>query len=316
MHVTNGSVRTRSMYASTTCGIINILRPKQNGRHLADDTFKRIFVNKNVIISIRIWVNFVPKCPINNLRALVQIMNWRRPGDNPLSEPKMDGLPTHICVTQPQWVHLASKLIRTVLSCYHYDDGIMNTIASQITSLTIVYSTVYSDADQRKYQSSASLAFVWGFPGELPAQMPCNAENVSIWWRHHDNTAVYLQNTHNRQCIAPPCLWVQTADILIGMYCKYHLIATRNASPTDFNRLLINRRKGSLGQITVLYGPTNYTLYLSEHFRKRKIWFPKFTFEIILVFYRWSNNSLLLNKWPFAICTKDGQNIYTIMSRR
>ena len=36
----------------------------------------------------------------------------------------------------------------------------MGTIASQITSLTIVYSTVYSDADQRKHQSSASLAFV------------------------------------------------------------------------------------------------------------------------------------------------------------
>ena len=44
----------------------------------------------------------------------------------------------------------------------HYNDVIMDTIASQITSLTIVYSTVYSDADQRKYQSSASLAFVRG----------------------------------------------------------------------------------------------------------------------------------------------------------
>ena len=38
----------------------------------------------------------------------------------------------------------------------------MTTMASQITSLTIVYSTVYSNADQRKHQSSASLAFVWG----------------------------------------------------------------------------------------------------------------------------------------------------------
>ena len=37
-----------------------------------------------------------------------------------------------------------------------------DTMASQITSLTVVYSTVYSDADQRKYQSSASPAFVWG----------------------------------------------------------------------------------------------------------------------------------------------------------
>ena len=38
----------------------------------------------------------------------------------------------------------------------------MGAVASQITSLTIVYSTVYSDADQRKHQSSASLAFVRG----------------------------------------------------------------------------------------------------------------------------------------------------------
>ena len=44
----------------------------------------------------------------------------------------------------------------------HYDDVIMGAIASQITSITIVYSNVYSDADQRKHQSSASLAFVWG----------------------------------------------------------------------------------------------------------------------------------------------------------
>ena len=45
---------------------------------------------------------------------------------------------------------------------HHYNDVIMTTIASQISSLTVVYSTVYSDADQRKHQSSASLAFVWG----------------------------------------------------------------------------------------------------------------------------------------------------------
>ena len=44
----------------------------------------------------------------------------------------------------------------------HYGHIIMGTVASQITSLTIVYSTVYSDGDQRKHQSSALLAFVWG----------------------------------------------------------------------------------------------------------------------------------------------------------
>ena len=62
----------------------------------------------------------------------------------------------------------------------------MDTIASQITSLTIVFSTVYSDAAQRKHQSSAPLAFVPG-TGDLSAQMASSAENVSIWWRHHDH---------------------------------------------------------------------------------------------------------------------------------
>ena len=68
---------------------------------------------------------------------------------------------------------------------YHYNDVIMGTIACQITSVTIVYSAVYSDADQRKHQSSASLAFVRGITGDrwIPAQMASNAESVSIWWR-------------------------------------------------------------------------------------------------------------------------------------
>ena len=56
-----------------------------------------------------------------------------------------------------------------------YSDVIMGVIASQITSLTIVYSTVYSDADQRKHQSSASLAFVRGihrWPMNSPHKWP------------------------------------------------------------------------------------------------------------------------------------------------
>ena len=47
----------------------------------------------------------VPKGPITNIPALVQIMAWRRPGDKPLSEPMMVRLPTHMCVTRPQWVN-------------------------------------------------------------------------------------------------------------------------------------------------------------------------------------------------------------------
>ena len=75
----------------------------------------------------------------------------------------------------------------------HYCDVIMGAVPSQITSITIVHSTVYSDADQRKHQSSASLAICVGNSpgtGEFPAQMASNAENVSIWWRHHVNNVI------------------------------------------------------------------------------------------------------------------------------
>ena len=57
----------------------------------------------------------------------------------------------------------------------HYVDVIMSALASQFTSLTIVYSAVYSNADQRKHQSSASLAFVWGIhcrPVNSPHKWP------------------------------------------------------------------------------------------------------------------------------------------------
>ena len=87
-------------------GSLNTLGPRQNGRHFADDTFKRIFMNENVRISIKISLKFVPMGPINNFQALVQIMAWHCPGDKPLSEPMLVSLLTHICVTRPQWVNI------------------------------------------------------------------------------------------------------------------------------------------------------------------------------------------------------------------
>ena len=62
----------------------------------------RIFMNENVRISIEFSLKFVPKGPITNIPAMVQIMAWRRPGDKALSEPMMVSLPTHICVARPQ----------------------------------------------------------------------------------------------------------------------------------------------------------------------------------------------------------------------
>ena len=86
----------------------NILRPRQNGRNFADDMLKCIFLNANVWIPIEISLKFVPNGSINNNPALFQIMAWRRPGDKPLSGPMVVSLPTHICVTRPQWVKMSS----------------------------------------------------------------------------------------------------------------------------------------------------------------------------------------------------------------
>ena len=88
------------------------------------------------------------------------------------------------------------------LVIWHYNDVTMSTIyiASQITSLTIVYSSVYSSADQRKHQSSASLAFVRGIhrgPVNSPHKWPVTRKNVSIWWRHHV-PSVLISRSHNK----------------------------------------------------------------------------------------------------------------------
>ena len=93
----------------------------------------------------------------------------------------------------------------------HHIDVIMTTMASQITSLTVVYSAVYSDADQRKHQSSVSLAFVWGIHRGLvnsPHKGPVTRkmfpfDDVIIWiimWTiiYHEGRIVYFwTNTIN-----------------------------------------------------------------------------------------------------------------------
>ena len=69
---------------------------------------------------------------------------------------------TNLSWSRCDMVTFSSLLVICAKNIRHYDDVIMGAIASQITSLTIVYTTVYSDADHRKHQSSVSLAFVRG----------------------------------------------------------------------------------------------------------------------------------------------------------
>ena len=91
--------------------------------------------------------------------------------------------------------------------CHYYHDVIMGTMAFQITSLTTVYSTVYSRADERKHQSSASLAFVWGIhrwpvnsPHKWPVTRKCFHLVTSSWYH------------------------------MLAVFIEYEIIDTRNAS--------------------------------------------------------------------------------------
>ena len=77
--------------------MLNTWGPRQNGRHFADDIFKCIFLNGDIWMSMNISLKFVPKGHISDIPALIQIMAWRRPGDKPLSEPKLFNL-TDACI--------------------------------------------------------------------------------------------------------------------------------------------------------------------------------------------------------------------------
>ena len=70
-------------------GYINSSSPEQNGRHFGRQHFQLHFLNENDIILIQIWLKYVPRSPIDNNPALVQVMAWRRTGDKPLPEPNM-----------------------------------------------------------------------------------------------------------------------------------------------------------------------------------------------------------------------------------
>ena len=87
---------------------VSTLRSRQMA---TDGIFKCNFLNENAWILIKMSLKAVPKGRINNIPALFQIMAWHRPGAKPLSESIMVRLPTHICVTRPQWVNVSRYFI-------------------------------------------------------------------------------------------------------------------------------------------------------------------------------------------------------------
>ena len=110
------------------------------------------------------------------------------------------------------------------LVSHHYNDVIRSLIASQITSLTIVCSTGYSGADQRKHQSSASLAFVLGihrWPVNSPHKGPVTRKMLPF-----DDVIMYMcRETGSSLVLAMAChlfgvkrIWWLYRSILVEWY--------------------------------------------------------------------------------------------------
>ena len=129
------------------------------------------FVVRKSSILIQFSLKFVPRGPMDNKSIVLTVMAWRRTGDKSLGS------------TWTNCQYNISQICLIELCTRHYNDVIMGAMASQITSLTSVCSTVYLGADQRKHQSSASLAFVRGihrWPVNSPHKWPVTRKMFSF----------------------------------------------------------------------------------------------------------------------------------------
>ena len=160
------------------------------------------------------------------------------------------------------WVR---RIFTTEVVLTHYSDVIMTTVASQITSLTVVYSTVYSSLDQSKRVENLPVT------GEFPAQRASNAENGSIWWRHHENFT-----SKGSVMISPNMVFTYTVSM--------NDIGALSSSWKAIMHLLQRQHKG----------PT------SSHFTFRRMMWSSIV---------WAQNLDLLNfphclslQWSFSLC--------------
>ena len=108
---------------------------------------------------------------------------------------------------------------------FHYDDVIMTMLASQITSLTVVSSIVCSGVNQRKHQSSASLAFVWeihrgpvNFPHKWPVTRKMFPFDDVIMLR--TGAILQTESVLSKWCYLPQysCVsWAPTGEMEFGL---------------------------------------------------------------------------------------------------
>ena len=129
---------------------------------ISQTTFSRAFAWMKMYEFRLISLKFVPKGPINNIPALVQIMAWRRPGDKLLSEAMVVNLPTHIYVSRPQWVKLPL------------------TFVAPIMSFKFVLSTMRSSNMKQRYKSSNEICAALDKQCSMTCFFICNSDSCYV----------------------------------------------------------------------------------------------------------------------------------------
>ena len=140
----------------------------------------QMLFNENIPISINFSLKFVPKGPINNIPASVQIMAWRRPCDKPLSEPMMVSLLTHICVTRPQWGNKNPRTQKGILDGGSYSWNQLSRYYDAYPIYSNMYSIVLTEntmLEQNMFTSTQK----WGWLRLATNLRLMNIYNQSCW---------------------------------------------------------------------------------------------------------------------------------------
>ena len=147
IYSTSIDVEKTGIYRSfPNASTIHTLRPRQYGRHFADDILTCIFFNENCCILIKFSLKYVRKGPIDNNPALVQIMAWCRSGDKPLSEPMMisyrriyASLGLNVLITwQHGLVHWETPKFECDRLCWSHTESVEGNIDNIIIGLCII----------------------------------------------------------------------------------------------------------------------------------------------------------------------------------
>ena len=148
----------------------------------------------------------------------------------------------------------------------HYNDVIMSLMASQITSLTTVYLTVYSKKTS-KLRVTGLCEGNSSVTGEFPAQRASNAENVSIWWRHQESLVSLMMRSLEPKWMAWKMLCIRntgTQYYLQNAYYHHPLLRPHN-NLTGNSNITVKRNYSMRGLWKRIQSLMPNEFYITKH---------------------------------------------------